>query len=149
MGAQDLSAGDQKILGPYQLKNGLKIKIRYITPEDEEKMISFHRSLSESSVYRRYFQLLPVTQRVQHSRLLKICSSSNPFNIALIAQSKDDIMGVGRLTRVENPKEAEFAIIIRDDFQRHGLGGELLRRLLQIGKTIQLEKIIGFIQQDN
>ena len=62
---------------------------------------------------------------------------------------KREIVGVGRLSKLHGRNEAEFAIIISDDFQGHGLGTELLRRLLQVGRDERLDRIIGFIASDN
>jgi acetyltransferase len=60
-----------------------------------------------------------------------------------------EILAVGRLSKLHGRNEAEFAIIIGDEFQGHGLGTELLRRLLQVGRDEQLDRIIGFIASDN
>jgi acetyltransferase len=60
-----------------------------------------------------------------------------------------EILAVGRLSKLHGRNEAEFAIIISDEFQGHGLGTELLRRLLQIGRDERLDRIVGFIASDN
>jgi acetyltransferase len=60
-----------------------------------------------------------------------------------------EILGVGRLSKLHGRNEAEFAIIIGDEFQGHGLGTELLRRLLQVGRDEQLDHIVGLITSDN
>jgi acetyltransferase len=63
--------------------------------------------------------------------------------------SEREILAVGRLSKLHGRNEAEFAIIISDAFQGHGLGTELLRRLLQIGRDEGLDRIVGFIASDN
>jgi len=45
--------------------------------------------------------------------------------------------------------EAEFAIIIGDLWQRHGLGTELLKLLVQIGRDEKLDRISATILSDN
>ena len=44
---------------------------------------------------------------------------------------------------------AEFAILVTDQFQRRGLGSELLRRLIQVGRDESLGRIVGDIHPDN
>ena len=45
------------------------------------------------------------------------------------------ILGVGRLSKMAGGnEEAEFAILVADTFQGQGLGSELLRRLIQVGR---------------
>src|SRR6476620_9128793 len=50
------------------------------------------------------------------------------------------ILGVGRLSKLHGVNEAEFALIVSDHYQGLGLGGELLRRLLEIGR----DEALGF-----
>src|SRR5262249_12656168 len=57
---------------PWTTKDGLPVLFRPIRPEDEPQMIKFHESLSERSVYMRYFVGLNLTQRVAHERLARI-----------------------------------------------------------------------------
>ena len=45
-----------------------------------------------------------------------------------------EIVGVGRLSKVYGGDEAEFAILIKDDYQGKGLGRELLQRLLEVAR---------------
>ena len=64
--------------------------------------------------------------------------------MALVADFKDpgtedhEIIAMGRLSRVYNKDEAEFSLEVRDAFQRRGLGTELLRRLIAIGRDEQI-----------
>jgi acetyltransferase len=139
----------------FVLRNGQPVVIRPISSNDETKMIEFHQQLSETSVYRRYFHLFPLDQRITHSRLNQICSDTDPLHIVLVAEmenssTKDkEILGVGRLMKSEQSSVAEFAVIIEDRIQGQGLGRELLKRLVQIGKDIGIGKIFGLILQDN
>jgi acetyltransferase len=54
---------------PWNLKNGQIVIIRPIRPEDEPLMVKFHATLSEQSVYFRYFHLVALKQRTSHDRL--------------------------------------------------------------------------------
>jgi acetyltransferase len=56
---------------------------------------------------------------------------------------------VARLTRNRVANDGEFAILITDKFQRRGLGTELLRRLVQIGRDEKLTRITAAILPDN
>jgi len=59
------------------------------------------------------------------------------------------ILGVGRLTKLRGQRRAEFAIIVSDDMQGLGLGRELLRRLVQVGRDEGVERITADILPDN
>ncbi len=69
-----------------QLKNGTSVTIRPIRPEDEPLMAQFHTTLSERSVYLRYFCSLSLTARVEHDRLARICFAGYDRGFALVAE---------------------------------------------------------------
>ncbi len=139
----------------YTLKDGTPVTIRPIRPEDEPLMVRFHERLSDQSVYLRFFQPLKLSQRVAHERLTRICFIDYDREMALVAERKDpktgerEILGAARLTKIDGTEEAEFSILISDPSQRRGLGTELLRRLIRIGRDEHLKKIRADILRDN
>ena len=140
---------------PWKLKNRAPVLIRPIKPEDEPLMVKFHETLSEESVYNRYFQALKLSQRVAHERLTRICFNDYDREIALVAELKvpkgeeKQIIGVGRMSKQHGNKEAEFAVLISDEWQRLGLGTELLRRLIEIGRDEKLARLSGMVLDEN
>jgi acetyltransferase len=140
---------------PWKLKNKAPLIIRPIKPEDEPLMVKFHETLSEESVYNRYFAALKLSQRVAHERLTRICFNDYDREIALVAELKvpkgeeKKILGVGRLSKQHGNNDAEFAVLVSDEWQRLGLGCELLRRLIEIGRDEKLSRISGVILAEN
>jgi len=140
---------------PWKLKNKVPVLIRPIKPEDEPLMVKFHETLSEESVYNRYFTALKLSQRVAHERLTRICFNDYDREIALVAELKvpkgeeKKVLGVGRLSKQHDRGEAEFAVLISDEWQRQGLGCELLRRVIEIGRHEKLTSISGVILGEN
>jgi acetyltransferase len=140
---------------PWKLKNKVPLFIRPIKPEDEPLMVKFHETLSEESVYNRYFAALKLSQRVAHERLTRICFNDYDREIALVAELKvhkgeeKKILGVGRLSKQHGNSDAEFAVLVSDEWQRQGLGCELLRRLIEIGRVEKLARLSGVILAEN
>jgi acetyltransferase len=140
---------------PWKLRDGTAVQIRPIRPEDEPLIRAFHETLSERSVYSRYFTPLRLEQRVDHERLTRICFNDYDREIALVAEHRNEgsgrheILGVGRLSRISGSAEAEFAMLIGDHWQRKGLGTQLLKSLLQIGRDEKLTRIVATILADN
>ena len=60
-----------------------------------------------------------------------------------------EIVGVARLSKSRTANDAEFALLVADEYQRRGIGTELLRRLVQIGRDEKLSRITGEILRDN
>src|SRR5258708_18916485 len=142
-------------VGGWRWKEGTDVNIRPIRPEDEPMMVAFHERLSERSVYFRYFHTLNLSQRTAHERLTRICFIDYDRGMALVAEKEDpqrgthQILGIARLTRAHGANEAEMAVRVSDDFQGHGLGTEVLRRLIEIGREEKLERITADILAEN
>jgi acetyltransferase len=134
---------------PYTSKNGEEFLFRPIRPEDEPKLVKFHEQLSEQSVYMRYFRAYKLDQRVAHERLTRICFVDYDRDIVLVVEKDDDIIAVGRLSKARTRNEAEFALLVTDAYQRHGLGSELLRRLLAIGREEGVAVVTAYILDQN
>jgi acetyltransferase len=138
---------------PWSLKDGTKINIRPIRPEDEPLMVKFHEGLSEHSVYMRYFHALQLSHRVAHDRLTRICFIDYDREMVLVAVHRHPerkIIGVARLSKLYGGNEAEFSILIEDEFQGHGLGTEFLLRLLQVARDEpDIDRVVAFILPEN
>ncbi len=142
-------------ISQWQMKNGIPVLIRPIRPEDEPAMAKFHETLSDRSVYLRFFHLDKLSTRVAHARLLRKCFIDYDREMALVVErlvppgAEHDIIAVGRLTRSPSTREAEVAVLVADQFQNCGLGSELLRRLIQVGRDEKLESITATILPEN
>ena len=145
----------QQYVSSWNSKDGTPLTLRPIRPEDEPLMVKFHSKLSEETVYLRYFGLPRLQQRVAHERLTRICFNDYDREIALVAirqepaTKEEGIIGVGRLTKVHGLNQAEFAIVIADQFQGLGLGTKFLSRLVEIGRQERIECIFGYILPEN
>jgi len=100
-------------------------------------------------------QFGPVLLFGAHERLTRICFIDYDREMALVAEYQDpdtgeqEIVGVGRLSRRRGASEAEFAVLVSDTFHRRGLGTELLKRLLQVGRDEKLDRITAEILPEN
>jgi acetyltransferase len=118
-------------------------------------MVKFHETLSDRSVYLRYFCSLSLSRRVAHERLLRICFGDYDREMALVADliepgtGEHKIMGVGRMSKLHAGNEAEVAVLVSDQYQKLGLGYELLRRVVQIARDEKLSQVSAEMLTDN
>lgn len=142
-------------VGNFKLKSGAEVMIRPIRPEDEPLLINFHEKLSERTVKLRYFHPMKLSARVAHERLIRVCHNDFDREMALVAVHADpktkqrEVLGVGRLSKTPGVNEAEFAVLVSDEWQNQGLGTEFLKRLVQIGKAEKLERISAEMMSEN
>lgn len=139
----------------WTLPDSTPVTIRPIRPEDEPLAVKFHETLSEESVYFRYFHLMKLQTRVAHDRLSRLCFIDYDCEMALVGDRKNpetgehEMLGVARLSKLHGKDEAEFSMLITDRFQCQGLGTEMLRRLLEIGRDEKLHYVTAEILSEN
>jgi acetyltransferase len=142
-------------VSPWTMKDGTRVTLRPIRPEDEPLMVKFHEALSERSVFLRYFQLSKLSQRVAHDRLRRICFLDYDREIAIVADhtrpdtGEHEILAIGRLSKLHGRSAGELALLVRDQYQHRGLGIELLRRLIQVARDERLDSVQAYMLREN
>jgi acetyltransferase len=140
---------------PWTLRNGSAVTIRPIRPEDEPLMVTFHERLSARSIYFRWLHMLNLSRRTAHEEMIRLCFIDYDREMALVAEydnpktGQHEIIGIGSLIKEQGVKRAEFALLVIDHFQGQGLGTELLRRLMQVGRDEHLQCLMGEILLEN
>ena len=135
------------------MKNGTSVLLRPIRPEDEPLIVKFHQTLSDRSVYLRYFYSLSLSSRVAHDRLVRSCFVDYDREIAIVAEHQDAMgehrfLGVGRLVKSHAKNEGEVAVLVSDACQSQDLGTELFRRVVQVARDEKLAHVEAEILPD-
>jgi len=139
----------------WKLEDKTPVVLRPIQPEDEPLLAKFHKALSAKSVQSRYSADLSIEERTTHERLTRICFTDYDREIALVAERKDpktkeqEILAVGRLSKKHGLNEGDFSLVVSDPWQKKGLGTELLKRLVKIGKDEKFTSLSAEITADN
>ena len=106
------------LVSQFKMKDGTEVALRSIRPDDESLMKQFHETLSDRTVYMRYFCSLSLRSRVAHERLVRICHVDGNREVALVVDLKDEltgqhqILGIGRLIKLDTGNEGEVAILV-------------------------------------
>ena len=138
-----------KYIGKVTLKDGTNLTIRPIRPEDEPAVVKFHSTLSDESVYRRFFTQMKLESRVRHERLTRVCFIDYDRQMGLVAETETEIVGIGRLAKSPLKNEAEVAAIISDSYQRKGIGRELIARIVRIARDEKLDRLTASVLTEN
>ena len=129
--------------------DGTIITIRPVCPEDLAIEREFVRGLSASTGYRR----LMSARRLSLEELRHFTKIDQERELALIAttpvQGKERQIGVARYVKESSPGDAEFAIVLSDDWQGRGLGIKLLSSLLAAAKNNGLRRLVGTTMSEN
>jgi acetyltransferase len=131
------------------------VRIRPIRPEDEPLMVAFHGTLSERSVYMRYFSWMKLGQRTGHERLARMCFIDYDRQIAFVAETNNErtgdrqIIGVGRLVKSTGGKEGEVAFLVSDAVQGQGIGREMMALLIDFARDEQIAALTATFIREN
>ena len=128
------------------LRDGSAVRIRSITPEDQERERRFFSGLSERSRYHRFMQHL---HELPPGMLERFTHIDPTRELALVALSRDEIVGVGRYAPDPDSACAEFALVVADAWQRKGLGRRFLERLLDASRDAGYPCLLGRVLDDN
>jgi len=135
------------------MTDGTAVTIRPIRPEDEPLVARFHETLSERSVHLRYLHLMKLSTRVAHDRLTRICFNDYDREIALVAEitsaGRPEVIAIVRLRKDPIGSDAEFALIVSDQWQGRGLGAELLRRIRSVARQEGVRRLTADIAREN
>ena len=155
------------------LRNGARVRLRPIRPEDADLERAFVAALSPQALYRRF--MMPVKElpaamverftQIDYDRelaLIALQGSGGGFaggeraHDATAARDCAEsggppvrIVGVARITPTWEDRVAEFAIVVGDWMQRSGLGRELMLRLLDAARARGYDVVDGAVLAEN
>ena len=135
-----------------RLDDGTRVHLRLIGPEDKALILQGFARLSPESRYRRFFaakrELSP-----QELRYFTEFDGNNHLAIGAVrirGDRSEEGLGVARFVRLpEDPKVAEAAVVVVDDYQNKGLGHLLLLRLVAAAKERGVERFRATTLADN
>jgi len=125
-------------------KAGLEILLRPVKISDESLLKTFFYTLSEESVYRRFFAEL---KDFSHERLQDFVVIDYTNTLIILAvlkdeeEKKEEVVGVGQYTIDTMTHTADVAFAVRDDYQNQGIGQELLTYLTYLARR---QGLLGF-----
>jgi acyl-CoA synthetase (NDP forming)/RimJ/RimL family protein N-acetyltransferase len=127
------------------LRDGHPVHLRPITPTDGDALRQFHSSLSNRTVYFRFFSAKPALTDADVKYFTHV---DHVQRVALIALDAGTIVGVGRFDALGDGS-AEVAFVIRDDVQGLGLGSVLLEHLVAAARELGIQRFVAEVLPEN
>ena len=131
-------------------KGGLGLFIRPIKPEDAPLLVDLFHSLSERSIYYRFFSPL---KSLPPEMLARFTQLDYDRDMALVAFDQthlaEKMLGVARFMGYPGGKSGEIAVAVGDAWHGKGVGATLLKRLLMIAKERGMESLGGPVLEEN
>jgi len=132
------------------LRDGTRILIRAIRPDDKPLLLNHFHSLSERSIYYRFFGHKRSLEPADLHELTELDFLNHVGLAATVeAEGGERFIGVGRYLRSRDTTEAEVAFAVLDEFQGRGVGTLLLHHLASIARQRGVKKFAAFVMGDN
>lgn len=128
--------------------NGRAIRIRPLRPVDGALYPAFRKRISDEDMRMRFFAAVGAGTPEQIAWLTQL---DYERAMAFVALDPEDggILGVSRLAADPEREEAEFAVIVRTDRQGEGIGGALMRRLIDYARAEGIGALTGEVMAGN
>ena len=128
---------------------GWRIELRPIRPEDEGIWLEFLGSMSWATRYKRGARRIEQLSAEDVQCALRPRHESELAFIAVAArEGRRDVAGVSRGTFV-NENACEFALVVADCWQRHGIGVRLMQTLIDASVERGHRRIVGRVLASN
>ncbi len=127
-------------------RDGQRLRVRPIRPEDAEMERAFVAGLSERSRYMRFQHHLPGLTPQMLARFTQIDYDREMAFVAIAGTgSEQRIVAVARYVPNPNLIGAEFAIVVADEWQGRGVGGLLMSRLFSAARDVGYRYLEGSV----
>lgn len=133
------------------IKDGRTVRIRPIEADDLDAMMDMWSQLSQETIRLRFF----APRRMDREQMRHFTEVDYENRFALVALRGTRILGVARFDRYDDDPEtaefatAEFAALVIDAEQGHGIGTALVRALLRPARDLGITNFRGDILREN
>ena len=139
-----------KYIETWTTKDDQTVTLRPIRPEDEDMEKELLAGLSEETQRYRFFEPL---KDITHELLIRFCNIDYEREMAFVAEydagGKKRIVGVSRLIINADQQNAEYAVLVADDFTGRGLGLKLSDKIVGFAKEKNIKKVYAVTLADN
>ena len=132
------------------LKDGRRVHLRPIRPDDADLLVEANERLSPASRHFRWFTSRPHLSSETAGYLAAVDFRSRFAIVATVAEDGiEHIVAVARFDLAPDEAVAEFALAVRDDYQGAGLGTLLWHRLVELARARGVRRLTAGVLADN
>ena len=133
----------------FTLSNGVEIAFRIVRPDDASALQRVHARCSERTIYLRFFGSLEKLSD-QQAQYFASTDGVDPLGlVALDPQDSNEIIAVARYARQPGGERAEYAALVEDRWQGHGVGAELTRQLIEQARDNGVRSFYALVKGEN
>jgi|SRR5690349_21177882 acetyltransferase len=127
----------------------LEILLRPVRPQDAQAYLAFIARTGAEDLRMRFFTLVRRLPAEQLVRYTQIDYEREMAFVAVRENGSADILGEVRIFFFPDGSTAEFALLVRTDMQRRGLGRALLAKAIDYSRARGATALLGQMRTDN
>lgn len=130
------------------VKEGWRVFVRPIRPEDEPLIHDFLQHVSLSDLRLRFFAPM---KHFSHEFIARLTQLDYARAMAFVAfdETTNELVGVVRIHSDSIYERGEYAILLRSDLKGRGLGWALMQMIIEYARSEGLKTISGDVLADN
>ena len=127
---------------------GRRYRVRPIKPADVALYPAFLEKISPDDIRLRF---LAPRKSFADRMMKRMTQLDYDRDMAFVAidEASGELAGVGRLSRDPGGEKGEFALLVRTDLQGHGIGWQLLKRIVDYGRAEGVGTVEGLVLSEN
>ncbi len=149
--------GSRLVIRPYPrelesteaIKSLGEVRIRPIKPEDAPLLAQLVSELAPEDARMRFFTPVRSLDPVALARFTQIDYDREMAFVMFGGDSSMPLLAVSRLASDPDNFRAEFAIVVRSEFHRRGIGRLMMKRLIEYARDRSLSELAGDILAEN
>ena len=118
--------------GTLGLPSGYEVPFRTVQPSDAPALQRFLGRCSERTIYLRFFGSLNEFTEQKAQYFAQVDGTDHFAFVAIDPDDQEEIIAIVRYDREPGGEQAEYAAIVEDSWQGHGIGIDLTRRLVDV-----------------
>jgi GNAT superfamily N-acetyltransferase len=131
------------------LRDGRQMTIRALQPEDKAEYLAAVGRLGSQSLHRRFFTVKRHFTEADRSFFLDIDFIKHVALVAVLEESGKPMIAGGARFVVAEPKQAEVAFAVVDQYQGLGIGSALMRHIVRIAREVGLHALVAQVLSSN
>jgi len=126
-----------------------EMKLRPIRPEDASALSALIADLSPEDARLRFFSPVRALEPAALARLTQIDYDREMAFVLFADDQPEQLLAVARLGADPDNVRAEYAVVVRSNLHRRGLGRLLMTRLIDYARARGLSELFGDVLGDN
>jgi RimJ/RimL family protein N-acetyltransferase len=131
------------------LRNGCRVEIRALRPQDRDDMLAAVGRTSSQSLYRRFFGVRRHFTEAETSFFVNVDFVNHVALVAVVDEGGRPVIAGGGRYIVLQPEQAEVAFAVVDQYQGQGIGTVLMRHLAAIAHDAGLKELVADVLPEN